>query len=87
MTEKSIQLDSTIIQVTDEIPVQDREQLHEGDKIELSSDLPKSESSEALSEKDVVINRTGSKYQRRSTALRDNLLKRKQQMRSRKDQS
>lgn len=87
MTEKSIQLDSTIIQVTDEIPVQDREQLHEGDKIELSLDLPKSESSEALSEKDVVINRIGSKYQRRSTALRDNLLKRKQQMRSRKDQS
>lgn len=87
MTEKSIQLDSTIIQVADETPVQDREQLHESDKIELSSDLLKSENSDALSEKDVVINRTGSKYQRRSTALRDNLLKRKLQMRSRKDQS
>ncbi|MGN6670080.1 MAG: hypothetical protein ACTHJ4_00880 [Candidatus Nucleicultricaceae bacterium] len=82
MTEKNTPLDTRHIQMgDDDISVLDQKKAEE--------DLPPTsldhQEEGGCSEKPKVA-RGGVKYQRRSTALRDNLLKRKQQMRLRKEQ-
>lgn len=82
MTENNTPLDTSHIQMADDVCVSDQKEVKE----ELLSSLPLDQQVEGGDPKKSTLARGGVKYQRRSTALRDNLLKRKQQLRLRKDQ-